>query len=45
MVTRQAVCRWANKPVQMSSAPLTQLSFHRYEDFGALRFEGPGAEK
>ncbi len=45
MVTRQAVCRWANKPVQMSSAPLTQLNFHRYEDFGTLRFEGPRAEK
>ena len=25
----------------MSSAPLTVPSFHRYEDYGTLRFEGP----
>ena len=25
----------------MSSAPLTEPKFHRYEDYGKLRFEGP----
>ena len=40
-----AVCRYdygpaGSKPVLMSSAPLTQLNFHRYEDYGSLRFEG-----
>jgi len=45
-----AICRYdygpqGTEPVQMSSAPLTQLSFHRYEDFGTLRFEGPRTEK
>ena len=45
-----AICRYdygpqGTEPVQMSSAPLTQLSFHRYEDYGTLRFEGPRAEK
>ncbi len=25
----------------MSSAPLSKSSFHRYEDYGKLRFEGP----
>ena len=28
----------------MSSAPLTKASFHRYEDYGKLRFEGPGED-
>jgi hypothetical protein len=41
-----ALCRYdygpeGTKPVLMSSAPLTQASFHRYEDYGKLRFEGP----
>jgi hypothetical protein len=41
-----ALCRYdygpqGTKPVLMSSAPLTQPSFHRYEDYGKLRFEGP----
>ena len=27
------------KPVLTSSAPLTRGSFHRYEDYGRLRFE------
>jgi hypothetical protein len=41
-----AICRYdygpeGTQPVQMSSAPLTQPSFHRFEDFGRLRFEGP----
>jgi len=45
-----AICRYdygpqGTEPVQMSSAPLTQLSFHRYEDYGTLRFEGPRAER
>lgn len=45
-----AICRYdygpeGTKPVLMSSAPLTQPNFHRYEDYGTLRFEGPGAEK
>ena len=45
-----AICRYdygpqGTQPVQMSSAPLTQLNFHHYEDFGTLRFEGPRAEK
>jgi hypothetical protein len=43
---RFALCRYdygpeRSKPVLMSSAPLTQPSFHRYEDYGVLRFEGP----
>jgi hypothetical protein len=43
---RFALCRYdygpeGTKPVLMSSAPLTQPSFHRYEDYGVLRFEGP----
>ena len=29
------------RPVLMSSAPLTEPKFHRYEDYGKLRFEGP----
>ena len=45
-----AICRYdygpqGTEPVQMSSAPLTQLSFHRYEDYGTLRFDGPCAER
>jgi len=43
-----AVCRYdygpaGTEPAQMSSAPLTQPNFHRYEDYGTLRFEGPKA--
>jgi hypothetical protein len=43
---RFAICRYdygpaGTKPVTMSSAPLTEPSFHRYEDYGKLRFEGP----
>jgi len=43
---RFALCRYdygpeGTKPVTMSSAPLTQPSFHRYEDYGLIRFEGP----
>jgi lysophospholipase L1-like esterase len=41
-----ALCRYdygpeGTKPITMSSAPLTQPSFHRYEDYGRLTFEGP----
>lgn len=41
-----ALCRYdygpqGTEPVLMSTAPLTQRSFHRYEDYGSLRFEGP----
>jgi hypothetical protein len=44
-VWRFALCRYdygpeGTKPVTMSSAPLTQPSFHRYEDYGLLRFAG-----
>jgi hypothetical protein len=40
-----ALCRYdygpkGTKPILMSSAPLTEPSFHRYEDYGTLRFEG-----
>ena len=44
-----AICRFdyygpvGTKPILMSCAPLTQPSFHRYEDYGTLRFEGPRA--
>jgi hypothetical protein len=43
---RFALCRFdygpeGTKPVLSSSAPLTLPSFHRYEDYGRLRFEGP----
>jgi lysophospholipase L1-like esterase len=43
---RFALCRYdygpeGTEPVMMSSAPLTRRSFHRYEDYGLLRFEGP----
>ena len=42
-----ALCRYdygpkGTEPTLMSSAPLTKPSFHRYEDYGKLRFEGPG---
>lgn len=42
---RFALCRYdygpeGTKPVLMSSAPLTQPSFHRYEDYGKLTFAG-----
>jgi hypothetical protein len=42
---RFALCRYdygpeGTQPILMSSAPLTQKSFHRYEDYGLLRFEG-----
>jgi hypothetical protein len=42
-----ALCRYdygpqGTEPVLMSSAPLTQPSFHRYEDYGVLRFEPEG---
>jgi hypothetical protein len=41
-----ALCRYdygpeGTKPVLMSSAPLTMPSYHRYEDYGQLTFEGP----
>ena len=41
-----ALCRYdygpeGTQPVLMSSAPLTQPSFHRHEDYGRLKFEGP----
>jgi len=42
-----ALCRYdyfgpeKTEPVLMSSAPLTQRSFHRFEDYGRLRFQGP----
>ncbi|WP_165249882.1 carbohydrate-binding family 9-like protein [Paludisphaera soli] len=42
---RFALCRYdhgpeGTKPALMSSAPLTKASFHRYEDYGVLTFEG-----
>jgi Carbohydrate family 9 binding domain-like len=45
-VWRFALCRYdygpkGTSPVLMSSAPLTRLSFHRHEDYGSLKFEGP----
>jgi hypothetical protein len=41
-----AICRYdygkeGTMPILMSSAPLTKPSFHRYEDYGKLRFDGP----
>ncbi|WP_337176753.1 carbohydrate-binding family 9-like protein [Paludisphaera sp.] len=48
---RFALCRFdhgpeGTRPVLMSSAPLTKPNFHRYEDYGALRFDGgPGAAR
>jgi hypothetical protein len=43
-----AICRYdylkeGTAPITMSSAPLTKSSFHRYEDYGKLRFEGAGS--
>jgi hypothetical protein len=43
-VWKFALCRYdygaeGSEPVLMSSAPLTQPSFHRYEDYGRLKFE------
>jgi hypothetical protein len=44
-VWRFALCRYdygveGTQPVLVSSAPLTQPSFHRYEDYGKLTFAG-----
>lgn len=41
-----ALCRYdygpeGTQPILMSSAPLTQPNFHRFEDYGKLTFEGP----
>src|SRR5262249_60499786 len=41
-----ALCRYdygpeGTEPPLMSSAPLTQPNYHRYEDYGRLTFEGP----
>lgn len=41
-----AVCRYdygpeGTEPVLMSSAPLTRMVFHQYEDYGKLEFVGP----
>ena len=46
---RFAICRYdygpkGTDPITMSCAPLTRPSFHRYEDYGTLRFEGPKEE-
>ncbi len=43
---RFALCRYdygpeGTEPVLSSSAPLRRASFHRYEDYGRLNFEGP----
>jgi hypothetical protein len=40
-----AICRYdygkeGTQPITMSSAPLTKSNFHRYEDYGTIRFEG-----
>ena len=45
-VWKFAICRYdygpeGTEPKLMSSAPLTQPSFHRHEDYGKLKFEGP----
>ena len=45
-VWRFALCRYdygpeGTKPLLTSSAPLRKLSYHRTEDYGWLRFEGP----
>jgi hypothetical protein len=42
---RFAICRYdygkeGTEPVTMSSAPLSKSSFHRFEDYGKIRFEG-----
>jgi hypothetical protein len=42
-----ALCRYdyfgpeKTEPILMSSAPLTQPNFHRFEDYGRLLFQGP----
>jgi Carbohydrate family 9 binding domain-like len=40
-----AICRYDygpdGKPITMSSAPLTEPNFHRTQDYGKLRFDGP----
>ncbi len=42
-----ALCRYdyfgpeKAEPIMMSSAPLTRRSFHLFEDYGRLRFQGP----
>ena len=42
-----ALCRYdyygpeKTEPILMSSAPLTQANFHRFEDYGRLLFQGP----
>jgi hypothetical protein len=43
---RFALCRYdygprGTAPTLMSSAPLTRPSFHRYEDYALIRFQGP----
>jgi hypothetical protein len=45
-----ALCRYdygpeGSEPVLMSSAPLREPSYHRYEDYGTLRFEGPATHQ
>jgi hypothetical protein len=40
-----AICRYdygppGSTPITMSSAPLSRPNFHRYEDYGNLRFQG-----
>ncbi len=47
---RFALCRYdygpkGTRPILTSSAPLTQPSFHRHEDYGKLRFEGRATTK
>ncbi|WP_250846904.1 carbohydrate-binding family 9-like protein [Aquisphaera insulae] len=47
-VWKFAICRYdygaeGTEPVLMSSAPLTERSFHQHEDYGSLTFEGPVA--
>lgn len=49
-VWKFALCRYdygpeGTKPVLMSSAPLERPSFHRYEDYGRLHFEGPKPDR
>ncbi len=47
---RFALCRYdygkpGTEPITSSSAPLTKPSFHRYEDYGKLTFEGQKPKK
>jgi lysophospholipase L1-like esterase len=49
-VWKFAICRYDygapdKPPFMMSSAPLRRPSFHRYEDYGRLRFEGLSGAK